>query len=85
MEIVRENFQRELPYIKEAINECEFIAIDAEFSGTGRTNKLIQNKTSDISKGETNSALKSIVVNILPTINSHCSLFVHRTSYRAQS
>jgi hypothetical protein len=35
MEIVRENFQRELPYIKEAIDECEFIAIDAEFSGTG--------------------------------------------------
>ncbi|KAG0282912.1 hypothetical protein BGZ96_012719 [Linnemannia gamsii] len=33
MEIVRENFQRELPYIKEAIDECEFIAIDAEFSG----------------------------------------------------
>ena len=34
MEILRENFQRELPYIKEAIEECEFIAVDAEFSGT---------------------------------------------------
>ncbi|KAG0196960.1 hypothetical protein BGX28_009526 [Mortierella sp. GBA30] len=33
MEILRDNFQRELPYIKEAIKECEFIAIDAEFSG----------------------------------------------------
>ncbi|KAG0002601.1 hypothetical protein BGZ79_002704 [Entomortierella chlamydospora] len=33
MEILRENFHAELPYIKEAIEECEFIAIDAEFSG----------------------------------------------------
>lgn len=40
MEIVRENFQRELPYIKEAIEECEFIAIDAEFSGTGSRKRI---------------------------------------------
>ena len=34
MEVLRDNFHAELPYIKEAIDECEFIAIDAEFSGT---------------------------------------------------
>lgn len=34
MEVLRDNFHTELPYIKEAIDECEFIAIDAEFSGT---------------------------------------------------
>ncbi|KAG0274140.1 hypothetical protein BGZ95_010065 [Linnemannia exigua] len=46
MEIVRENFQRELPYIKEAINECEFIAIDAEFSGLHtEPNRRTQNTT----------------------------------------
>ncbi|KAG0223542.1 hypothetical protein BGW42_005820 [Actinomortierella wolfii] len=33
MEVVRENFQRELPWIREAIYECDFVAIDAEFSG----------------------------------------------------
>ncbi|KAG0295944.1 hypothetical protein BGZ98_001170 [Dissophora globulifera] len=33
MEILRDNFGKELHYIKEAIDECEFIAIDAEFSG----------------------------------------------------
>ncbi|KAF9178538.1 hypothetical protein BGZ51_007610 [Haplosporangium sp. Z 767] len=33
MEVLRDNFQKELPYIKEAIDECEFISIDAEFSG----------------------------------------------------
>ncbi|KAF9084676.1 hypothetical protein BGX23_010328 [Mortierella sp. AD031] len=46
MEIVRENFQRELPYIKEAIDECEFIAIDAEFSGLHtEPNRRTQNTT----------------------------------------
>ncbi|KAK3833346.1 MAG: ribonuclease H-like domain-containing protein [Linnemannia elongata] len=46
MEIVRENFQRELPYIKEAIEECEFIAIDAEFSGLHtEPNRRTQNTT----------------------------------------
>ncbi|KAF9972330.1 hypothetical protein BGZ73_004567 [Actinomortierella ambigua] len=33
MEVVRENFQKELPWIREAIYECDFVAIDAEFSG----------------------------------------------------
>ncbi|KAI8596119.1 ribonuclease H-like domain-containing protein [Dissophora ornata] len=33
MEILRDNFHAELPYIMEAIDECEFIAVDAEFSG----------------------------------------------------
>ncbi|KAG0249642.1 hypothetical protein BG011_009056 [Mortierella polycephala] len=33
MEVLRDNFQKELPYIKDAIDRCEFIAIDAEFSG----------------------------------------------------
>ncbi|KAF9109326.1 hypothetical protein BGX27_007748 [Mortierella sp. AM989] len=33
MEVLRENFHHELPYIREAIEECEFVAIDAEFSG----------------------------------------------------
>ncbi|KAF9901404.1 hypothetical protein EC991_006203 [Linnemannia zychae] len=46
MEIIRENFQRELPYIKEAISECEFIAIDAEFSGLHtEPNRRTQNTT----------------------------------------
>ncbi|KAF9570497.1 hypothetical protein EC968_001771 [Mortierella alpina] len=48
MEILRENFQRELPYIKEAIEECEFIAIDAEFSGLHtEPNKRTQQTTLD--------------------------------------
>ncbi|KAI1317371.1 hypothetical protein EDD11_008551 [Mortierella claussenii] len=33
MEILRSNFHEELPYIREAIKEAEFVAIDAEFSG----------------------------------------------------
>ncbi|KAF9946844.1 hypothetical protein BGZ72_011095 [Mortierella alpina] len=48
MEILRENFQRELPYIKEAIEECEFIAVDAEFSGLHtEPNKRTQQTTLD--------------------------------------
>ncbi|CAO3570358.1 unnamed protein product [Mortierella alpina] len=48
MEILRENFQRELPYIKEAIEECEFIALDAEFSGLHtEPNKRTQQTTLD--------------------------------------
>lgn len=33
MEVLRENFNAELPWIEQAIAECDFIALDAEFSG----------------------------------------------------
>ncbi|KAF9324537.1 hypothetical protein BG006_000444 [Podila minutissima] len=33
MEVLRENFNAELPWIEQAISECDFIALDAEFSG----------------------------------------------------
>jgi len=33
VEVLRDNFYSELPWIKAAIEECDFIAIDAEFSG----------------------------------------------------
>ena len=33
MEIPRQQFQSKLPIIKEAIDECDFIAIDTELSG----------------------------------------------------
>ncbi|KAG0054289.1 hypothetical protein BGZ83_011494 [Gryganskiella cystojenkinii] len=33
VEVLRDNFYSELPWIKTAIDECDFIAIDAEFSG----------------------------------------------------
>ncbi|KAI7820774.1 ribonuclease H-like domain-containing protein [Gamsiella multidivaricata] len=46
MEILRDNFHAELPYIKEAIDECEFIALDAEFSGLHtEPNKRTQSTT----------------------------------------
>lgn len=34
MEIPRQQFQQMLPTIKKAIDECDFIAIDTELSGT---------------------------------------------------
>ena len=37
MEVLRENFNAELPWIEQAIAECDFIALDAEFSGNEAT------------------------------------------------
>jgi hypothetical protein len=33
MELLRDNFERSLPMLEEAINECDFMAIDIEFTG----------------------------------------------------
>ncbi|KAF9166012.1 hypothetical protein DFQ26_008858 [Actinomortierella ambigua] len=57
MEVVRENFQKELPWIREAIHECDFVAIDAEFSGLHTTlNRRNATKTLEQSYGELRAA-----------------------------
>jgi CAF1 family ribonuclease len=34
MEILKETFEQKLPLVAEAIEQCDFLAIDAEFTGT---------------------------------------------------
>lgn len=34
MEILKDTFEQKLPLVAEAIEQCDFLAIDAEFTGT---------------------------------------------------
>lgn len=34
MEILKDTFEQKLPLVAEAIEKCDFLAIDAEFTGT---------------------------------------------------
>jgi len=39
MEILRDNFEEQLPLFKDSIDNCDFYAIDLEFSGKSNSNR----------------------------------------------
>ncbi|KAF9584686.1 hypothetical protein BGW38_005583, partial [Lunasporangiospora selenospora] len=80
MEVLRENFHSELPWIKEAIEGCDFVAIDAEFSGLHTDqNRRHQNTTleegySELRKSATQFLVVQIGISTFtfdPTIGAH--------------